>query len=331
MEEIIQDLKPAKKTFSRIGFSLCVILALTTFLQLILSGLLLAVLPEDHWLSTTSWGMWLMTFVPMYLVAMPIGLLILRKLPAAAPESKPLKVGDFLILLPICFFVTYAGSFIGSTLSGILSGGQAENALDAYAMDTNPIKILVMVIIGPLLEEYICRKQIIDRTRQYGEKLAVCLSAVTFALFHGNLFQFFYAFAGGWIFAYIYLRTGRLRYPFLLHAIINFMGSVVAPWILTRIDMDAISSIDPTLPPEELMAIYAQYLPGMLLMLLYAFLLMGLAIAGLVLVIVYRNKLVWKDAADPLPKGSHFKTVYVNAGMILFALICLGLTVLALF
>ena len=331
MEETLQDLKPAKKAFSRIGFSLCAILVLNTLLQLLLSGFLLAVLPEDHWLSTSSWGMWLITFVPLYCVAMPIGLLMLRKLPAAAPESKPMTVGAFFVLLPICIFLTYVGNFIGTTLSAILSGGQAENALDAYALDTNPIKVLVMVIIGPFLEEYICRKQIIDRTRQYGEKLAVTLSAVTFALFHGNLFQFFYAFAGGWVFAYIYLRTGRLRYPFLLHAIINFMGAVIAPSILKISQKITSLNLDPTAPPEELMAMFAEILPGTILMLLYIFLLFGLFIAGLVLVIVNWKKLVWCEPESALPKETRFKTTYRNAGMILFALVCLGMTILALF
>lgn len=331
MDETLQDLKPIKKVFSRIGFSLCAVLVLNTFLQLVLSGFLQAVLPEDHWLSTTSWGMWLVSFVPLYCVAMPVGLLLLRKLPAAAPESKSMTVGAFLALLPICIFLSYVGSFIGSGLSALLSGGQAENTLNAYAMDSNPIKIVVMVILAPLLEEYICRKQIIDRTRQYGEKLAVCLSAVTFALFHGNLFQFFYAFAGGWVFAYIYLRTGRLRYSVLLHAIINFMGAVIAPWMLKISEKIASVELDPTAPPEELMAIYSEILPGTLLMLLYAAILLSLFVAGLVLVIVNRKKLIWKDSEAPLPKGSRFQTAYVNAGMILFALACLGLTVLSLF
>ena len=323
MDETLLDLKPAKKVFSRIGFAFCVILLLNTFLQVLLSGFLLAVLPEDHWLSVTSWGMWLVSFVPLYCVAMPVGLRMLRKLPAAAPESKPMSVGAFLILLPICCFLTYTGSFIGSTLSSFLSGGQAENALEAYAMDSNPIKIVVMVILAPLLEEYICRKQIIDRTRQYGEKLAVCLSAVTFALFHGNLFQFFYAFLGGWLFAYIYLRTGRLRYSVTLHAIINFMGSVIAPWLMKVSEKIASVELDPNAPPEELMAVYSEILPGTLLMLLYIFILFSMFIAGLVL--------VWKESENTIPKEAHLNTVYLNAGMILFTLACLGLTVLALF
>ena len=69
-----------------------------------------------------------------------------------------------------------------------------------------------------ILEEFIFRKMVIDRIWQYGEKIAVVTSALIFALFHINLFQFFYALGIGLIFAYVYLRTGKLRYTIIMHA-----------------------------------------------------------------------------------------------------------------
>ena len=94
--------------------------------------------------------------------------------------------------------------------------------------------------------------------------------------------------------------------------------------------MDAVSAIDPSIPPEELLAVYGEQLPGLALLLLYSLFLIGMAIAGLLLVIQHRNKLIWKEAEIPLPKKGLFKTVYVNAGMILFALVCLLLTTLSI-
>jgi membrane protease YdiL (CAAX protease family) len=215
----------------------------------------------------------------------------------------------------------YTGNLIGTALSYLLSGGNAQNAVVDLAMDTNPLKIVVMVILAPLLEEYVCRKQLIDRTRQYGEKTAVLLSALVFGLLHQNLFQFFYAFGLGLVFAYIYTRTGRLRYSVVLHSIINFMGSVVAPWIVSLTN-----GTDPSAPPEQLI----EALPGMLVMLLYALFLIGMSIAGLVLLIIKSKQLIWKEAAAPLPKGSAAKTVYLNVGMVLYVLLCVAGFVLAL-
>ena len=224
----------------------------------------------------------------------------------------------------------YGGNLIGTVLSMLLSGGTAQNTVAEYAMDSSPMKVLVMVILAPLLEEYVCRKQIIDRTRQYGEKVAVFLSALTFGLLHQNLFQFFYAFALGLVFGYIYIRTGRLRYTVLLHGIINFMGAVIAPWLISLLDMDALMNMNPNAAPEELMALYAEILPGLMVFLLYALFLMGMAITGLVLLILKCRQLVWKEADAQLPKGTAVKTVYLNVGMVLYVLLCVASIIFAL-
>lgn len=331
MNETSYNLASARKTFSRVGFSFCAILLIATILHVLVIVLPTVFFGEDNWITTSSWGMWLGTFVPLYVVAFPVGLLILRKLPAQAPQTSKLGAKGFLPFVPMCLCVMYAGNLIGTFLSLLLSGGTAENTVAEYAMDNNPLKILFMVILAPLLEEYICRKQIIDRTRQYGEKTAVFLSALVFALLHQNLFQFFYAFGLGLIFAYIYTRTGRLRYPVLLHSFINFLGSVVAPWLLSRIDITAIDAIDPNASTEELMEVLAPMLPGLLLFMLYAMLLVGFAVWGLVLLIIRRKKLTWEEAAALLPKGTAVKTAILNVGMVLDILLCLGSIILSLF
>ena len=220
---------PERKIFSRIGWAFTAILVITTVLQFLWAFLPVLIWGEDNLFTGSSWGIWLATFIPMYLVAIPVGFYILKPLPLCPPEQHRLKLDKLMSLLPICCCLMYVGNLIGTALSLALSGGEAENVVAEYAMDTSPLKILFMVILAPLLEEYICRKQIIDRTRCYGEKTAAVLSALIFALLHQNLYQFFYAFGLGLVFAYVYLRTGRLRYPVAFHAIVNFMGSVLAP------------------------------------------------------------------------------------------------------
>lgn len=325
MEEL-QNQKPIKKVFSRIGFALCVMLLLTAVLQVVWFAV-----GKDNWMAGSSWGMWLGTFVPLYLVGAPVCCLMLRPLPAAPPAEQKIGIRKFLTLLPICYFLTYAGSLAGTMLSQALSGGEAQNALENYAFDTNPIKILVMVILAPLVEEFIFRKLIIDRTAKYGEKLAVVLSALAFGLFHTNLYQFFYAFALGLVFGYIYVRTGRLRYTAVIHGIINFLGSVLAPFILSTVDLEALSSIDPNATEEELLALYSGMMPGILYYFLYVVFLLAVVIAGFVLFLRNIEKLPWKEAPEQLPKGKGVRTAYLNAGMIVFLLICSLFTVLALF
>lgn len=330
MEENTCDLGQAKRAFSRIGLSLTAILILGTIMQIFWVLGLPMLLGEDHWLISSSWGMWLGNFLPLYLVAIPTGIAIMRRLPAQTPPEHRLGFGNGVTFFLISMFVMYTGNLIGTILSALLSGGTAQNAVAELAMDNNPLKVLFVVILAPMLEEFVFRRQIIDRTRCYGEKTAALLSGLTFGLLHQNLFQFFYAFGLGLIMAYIYLRTGRLRYTVLLHSVINFMGSVLAPWILSLCDLEVIASMDPNAPAEELLALYSEILPGLLALGAYALLLIALSIAGLVLFIIRCRKLVWKDAALQLPKGTAGKTVYWNVGMVVYMLLCLTTIVLSL-
>ncbi len=330
VNDISYDIKPARKAFSRIGIALSAILIVATVFQ-VLWGLIPTLLwGEDNWWSSSSWGLWLSTFAPIYLIAVPIGLLLFKRIPGETPQQQKFGMKRFLVCLLIAFPLMYGGNIIGTVLSAILSGGSAENTIVEYAMDTNPLKIVVMVILAPLIEEYVFRKQIIDRTRKYGEKTAVFLSALTFGLFHLNLFQFFYAFGLGLLFAYLYTRTGRLRYPVLIHSIVNFMGSVIAPWVLSLVDLEELTQIDPNATAEQIVAQYGDMLPGLLVYMLYAMLLMGLAVAGLVLLILKCRKLVWKKTENQLPKGTGVKTVYLNMGMIVYILLCLVTIIISL-
>ena len=86
------------------------------------------------------------------------------------------------------------------------------------------LNFLYSVIVGPILEELVCRKAVLDRVRVYGEKLALVSSAILFGLFHHNLQQLLYTTALGLLFGFVYLRTGRLRYCITLH-IINNLGA----------------------------------------------------------------------------------------------------------
>lgn len=330
MNETPQDLVQARKAFSRIGLAFCAILVIASMLQALLIFVPEKLWGPENWLLTSSWGMWLLTFVPLYLVAIPVGVKIMGKLPAAAPEEHALSGKHLLVFFLVGYFFLYVGNILGTVLSMVLSGGSAENAVMNYAMDNNPIKVLFLVILAPLLEEYICRKQIIDRIGCYGEKTAVFFSAIVFGLLHQNLFQFFYAFGMGLVLGYLYIRTGRLRYSVVLHGIINFLGSVIAPALLNLVNLEALSGIDPAAAPEEMIGLLLEILPGLLVFGLYSMVMFAVVIAGLVLLLVNRKKLLWKEPQTRLPREAASKTVYWNVGMVLYILLCAASTVLAL-
>ena len=326
-EQAEPDLRPAKKTFSRIGMVLFVIAAVTAALQAACAGALYALqlVPAQF---RDDWGLWLTSVVPLYCVAVPVGLLMFRKIPAEAPESRKLAPGAFFRLLLICFPLMYAGNLLGTALSLLLSGGKAQNALYSFIETTGPVKIIVIVFLAPLIEEYVFRRQLLDRARRFGEKPAIVLSALAFGLFHMNLYQFFYAFALGLVFAYVYTRTGRLRYSVFMHMFINFLGSVVAPYLAGGIDLSSLRTAGAD--PAGLLEQFSGRLPQLMALGAYSFAILGLSVAGLVVLIVYAKKAVFLPAAEELPGNKRFSVIYLNTGMILYIAICLAATVYGL-
>lgn len=317
----------AKKEFSRAGFALLALGLVTTLLQLLLSALAAAMAVAGNG-ELPEWLVWVLTFVPLYLGGMPIALLILRKIPAESSEPTKLSGKRFWELMLIGMPVMYGGNILGNFLSALLSGGTAENTLLDYIMGNPLLTMVFAVLIAPFMEEYIFRKQIIDRLGKYGEKTAILFSALTFGLFHMNLFQFFYAFGLGLIFAYVYTRTRLLRYPVIMHMIINFMGSVIAPLLLRVLDLETLSALE---SGQTDLTLLLQILPGLLLYLAYSLVLMGSVIGGFVLLMIRWKKREFSPAAQELPEGTERKTVYRNWGMILFIVFCSLMIVISLF
>lgn len=326
MDETTARLRGSRRSFSIAGFAF-VILTVAA----ILAELAFLLIPKwMGWdtLTEQPWWVWVRAAVPMYLVAFPACALMLHIIPSQLPERRSLTMKQFLTLIPICFCLMYAGNLVGTLLSLLLSGGEAVNKIESYAMDQSWLKVLVMVILAPLMEELVFRKLLIDRTVRYGEKLSVLMSGLIFGLIHQNLFQFFYAFALGSLFAYVYIRTGRVRYTVLLHAIVNFLGGVIAPAVVSVMNSEAMARLDSEkVTPADLMAV----IPGVLLVIFYTMSLLGISIFGLVLLIIKRRKLVWKETEQQLPKKPALKAAFLNVGMIVYILVCLVMMVLALF
>lgn len=315
------NLNEAKKQFSRLGLGTFVILGLGAVVQILALGVADTVWPR--WMEN-SWGMWQLTFAPLYLIAVPVGLLLLRKVPAKPLEKHDLKPGRYIVSAIICIFMMYAGNILGTVITALLQllpGISAGNPVLGYATDDALLpKVLFMVILAPVIEEYIFRKQLIDRMHIYGEKLAVFTSALMFGLFHGNLSQLFYAFALGLVFGYVYLKTGKLRYSIGLHMLINFIGSVVGPFFLEKLAvLDTMETMD--------IAALEAILPWLLGFGAYVLVLIGLAITGLVLLCINKRRVSFATAELELPKESRFKTVYMNAGMILLVIGCMALII----
>lgn len=309
-----QDLTQARKRFSWMGFCLFFMVALVTLVQFAAAQLVVALFPA---FLENVWGLWLVTFAPQYLIALPITVWMLRRVPGQRPQVHPLGAARGVKYFFICIFMMYGGNLIGTlitTLLGLLRETEVVNPLMSFVTGENLLaQVLFLVVLAPLFEELLFRRMLIDRMRPYGGKTAVVLSAALFGLFHGNLSQFFYAFGLGLVFGYIYLNTGKLRNTIIAHMAINFMGSIFAPMLLERMTAEG-----------EGAGIWNILLTGY-----SVFLVIG-AVVGLILLCMNARSLRFPAGSLELPKGKRFRITCVNAGMILMALSCLGMIALSL-
>lgn len=320
-------LKQARRDFSRIGASLCLMVVVWYALATVLEGALYAAVGGKG--ETPNWVTYVGSGVPLYLIAMPIAVMLMGKSTVIETRKFDMKPGLFFKLLLMCLPMMWVGSVFGSMLSMALSNGEATDRVADLAMQTNIWNVVFLVIVGPIFEEWLFRKQLIDRTRKYGEKTAILLSGLAFGLFHMNLFQFFYAFLLGLMFGYVYTRTSKLRYSTAMHMIINFNGGVLAPWVLTRVDLDQLEKVSEAAENGNAAAMEqwaSQNVEGLAIMLVYFVLYGAVILAGFVLLIRNFKKFEFYTAPEELPRGTRAKTVCGNVGMIMFIMVTCMLT-----
>lgn len=272
----------------------------------------------------------LVSMLPTYAIAFPLTSLLIHQVPGVQMKKHNMKptqlLGAFAISYALMYLSNLAGQFF-TNIIGIIKGSPVDDAIADLVSELNPLTaFFVMVLLAPALEEWIFRKLLVDRTIRYGEGTAIFLSGLMFGLFHGNLNQFVYTFLVGAFWAFIYVKTGRLRYTIYLHMALNFMGSVGSLFFL-----DAISTLE---GGSSAMNGF-HFLLGMLLPLAivipYLIVVFGLVISGIVLLVTNWKRFRLIPAELFIPKEKRFSVIFLNAGMILYVLFWIIQIILQLF
>ena len=322
------DLKEQRKDFSKIGFSLTSMLLAPNALVFYITFvwvIILELMGKPGTVMDIN-VLSILSSVFIYAVGLPIGYVIISKIPVTPPKKAKLSLNNFFVFLVMCIAIMNIGDLVGTGLSALLSGAKAQNPLDIMNSMNIFTIFLTTVIIAPIGEEFIFRKLIIDRTLKYGEMTAIIFSGLTFGLFHQNFFQFFYAFGVGVLFAYIYVRTGKIRYSMIMHAVINFIGGII-PFILSKSFLEVYGTV-----PEEVTEISKEFLSDSIAtmgsMAIYYMVNIILTVVGAVFLILNLRKFCFEKTSLEIPKKKVFKTVYVNAGMIVFFILVMNLLIL---
>lgn len=292
-----------EKFFSKIGFNYLIYGLLALIFQFIV---LRSVGIIDISLYNNINVITILTSICNYILPLPIFLFLMRKLDSTTLPKQSLSVKTFILYLSITFTLLWIGNILGLIITsalGIAIQNDVSNPIQNLINSTDIwLNLILISMIGPIFEEFLFRKVLIDRTIKYGAKVSIIISAVIFAFFHGNLNQFFYALLMGGFLAYVYIKTGKVTYTIILHMVINLMGSVIAMFIVQS--ADAIAAGTPT--SFDLAAVLS-----------YLALILAIFIIGLIGLTRYK-KAKFNGLKTRITLKRPLKTVFLNIGMILF-------------
>lgn len=316
--------RTTRKAASRIGFSLCLlwlvmqgIMTAMTFLGSRIEDVIGVDAPLMVFLNQTLFSMSGQGLVS-YAAAIPLMLLVLRRLPEKKIEPKKMRIRKFILFLVLAMGIGYALNLVSMTINLMIQammgdGSGGVNPVEDVLNEMNVGTMLYVAFIAPYIEELIFRKILLDRIRPFGDKAAILFTAILFGLMHGNLSQLLYATGIGIILGYVAVKTGRIYYSVLLHMIIN--GSSVLLTILMMVLVGPLEGL---------------YFP---LTAVVGLSVIFLIIAAFINILLYRKKT--KLSRGDLPVGIEYRdfsfTLYLNAGVFLFIVINMFTTIIYAF
>ena len=322
-----------KSTFTKIGVLFSIFSIVSIVVQYLAVNLIAWIAPEFLTIDMEV----VISSVCLYVIGLIVLSVGFRKnqLKISKPLKHSMKFLDFCKAFCMCYALLILSNIVGlliTSVIGMIKGSPVINPIEAMAMEMSmPVMFLVTVIAAPIFEELFFRKFFIDRTLHFGEVPAMLLSGFMFGMFHGNLSQFPYAFTIGVFFAYLYIRTGKLIYPIMLHAIINFLGSVASVTLLK--EMDSFNSIQFTVTgtEEEILNSVLTMVSdkGFIILVLYEIAVLIVVVIGLTLWILQWKKIRFEVQKEEMSKGNRLVAVMGNYGMITFCIIWIVMIIIS--
>lgn len=228
--------KNLKLAISGIGMKYGVFFILVTLCQIGLTGVIAIkkdMIPEEYKLILV----YVILIISVYAIGYPFLRFLFRKDEISEIEQHDLGIARF-----IRFFLYMVGILGIGVVIGQLFDHSIKLILDISDSSTNTAKLIENTniiytaitagLLGPVFEELIFRKLLVDHCVKYGKGMAIVMSGIMFSLFHGSLTQFFYTMGVGMLFAYIYVETGKIKYSIILHVINNMTASVLLVQIM---------------------------------------------------------------------------------------------------
>ena len=333
----LDDERRAKKRFSRFFLAAAIYIVLSNVAAIIITLLLALIFGEGVTTVTeSSWYGLTLNTVAMYVIALPVFILLTGGMRKTVRFKDRIKISEYFKIFLVAYAFMTVGSAIGNYLNlliGAFIGKTPSNSTSDLILSSEMwIVILVAVIIGPIVEEFMFRKLLMDKLGMYGDRLAIIVSAISFGIFHGNFYQFFHAAMIGFILAYLYSKTANIWYPIGIHILLNFVGSVFPMLLMDKITrFEELSNIIAS-GAEISDALMTEFTQISTIVGAYSLISIAMTISGLVIFFKKRHNIFISDRCEIfLPKERRANVIFANVGVITYLVICGALMILNIF
>lgn len=215
----------------------------------VLVSALLVLIPgfRELYLGNAVFASALDTVYSVLIIGLPFFLAYLflrkKKMLGSLPLGTPYEKKSAVLLVVIGLFCCLAGSYVTGIFSSVI---ESLFGVTFVMPETNdaPLTTLPMILLAVLqtacipafVEEFAIRGVVMQSLRKYGDKFAIVMSAVVFALMHGNMVQIPFAFIAGLAIGYAVMVTGSMWVGVAIH----FLNNLVA--VGMQIAMDNFST-----------------------------------------------------------------------------------------
>lgn len=237
----------------------------------------------------------------LYGVGMALFIVITKNIPNSEIKKKRISFRTIFY----CFLLQFTATMLMSIVVNIvtqIAGGDINNALDNINILT-PFNLFLLLMFNPIIEEFVFRKLVADKLLKHGELFYILASSFCFAIVHGislGIPQVLYTFILGMIWSYLYVKTGRLIIPIILHSLSNIFSGIIIS-IVQGISQEALG--------------------------MYSIFMMLMAIIGLICFIKNKKK-ISLDGENKLIKKSILNDIFINKGMICYIILTVTMFVL---
>ena len=246
-----EEIKKIKKSSNVIGAAFIVLWLMPDILNSLLSDILKIIGPTPEAVALFGDPAFMMVMQTIYsLLMFTLPFLILpighgKKISEFAFIRKPRRK----LFLPFVFigvgisaFANLATNKLGAIFQGF--------GIEFYAPDINfpegvfgfILSMLAVAVTPALVEEFATRGMTLSAAKQYGEDFGILVSALLFALMHGNLVQIPFAFIMGIVIGFAVIKTGSVVTGMAIHFLNNAI-SVSMSYLSSGIESVVVSAV----------------------------------------------------------------------------------------